>query len=135
HKQEWLRARAAPRHPGPGARVHGAGRAVGGSGDRNREGLRGRPHHMKEERTMASNPTRYSVGGVLLSRPFKIRRLGHFGFNAVKMTEGVGFYGRRPRFRQSDILDFGKMPWAPKGGDLGDTRCYFMRYGTDHHAF
>jgi catechol 2,3-dioxygenase-like lactoylglutathione lyase family enzyme len=26
------------------------------------------------------------------------------------------------------------MPWAPKG-DLGDTRGYFMRYGTDHHAF
>ncbi len=27
------------------------------------------------------------------------------------------------------------MPWAPKGADLGDTRGYFMRYGTDHHAF
>ena len=38
---------------------------------------------------MASNSTRYSVGGVLLPRPFKIRRLGHFGFNAVKMTEGL----------------------------------------------
>jgi len=90
---------------------------------------------MKEERTMASNSTRYNVGGVLLPRPFKIRRLGHFGFNAVKMTEGLDFYARLLGFRHSDILDFGKMPWAPKGGDLGDTRGYFMRYGTDHHAF
>jgi len=90
---------------------------------------------MKEERTMTSNSTRYSVGGVLLPRPFKIRRLGHFGFNAVQMTEGLDFYERLLGFRHSDVLDFGKMPWAPKGGGLGDTRGYFMRYGTDHHAF
>src|SRR5499426_4854343 len=90
---------------------------------------------MKEERTMTSNSACYNVGGVLLPRPFKIRRLGHFGFNAVKMTEGLDFYGRLLGFRHSDILDFGKMPWAPKSGDLGDTRGYFMRYGTDHHAF
>src|SRR4029453_6317842 len=136
HQQEWLRARAHPGCPGPGGSVHGAGLAVGRPGGRNREarGLRV-ALTMKEERTMASNPTRYSVGGVLLSRPFKIRRLGHFGFNAVKMPEGLDFYGRLLGFRHSDILDFGKMPWAPKGGDLGDTRGYFMRYGTDHHAF
>ena len=24
-------------------------------------------------------------------------------------------------FKLSDTLDFGKMPWAPKGADLGDT--------------
>src|SRR4029453_16138584 len=38
-------------------------------------------------------------------------------------------------FKPSDVLDFGKMPWAPKGPEVGDTRGYFMRYGTDHHAF
>ena len=27
----------------------------------------------------------YDVGGVMLPRPFKIRRLGHFGFNVAKM--------------------------------------------------
>ena len=31
---------------------------------------------------------KYDVGGVLLDRPFKVRRLGHFGFDAIKM-EGV----------------------------------------------
>ena len=35
-----------------------------------------------------STPGRhYNVGGVLLPRPFKIRRLGHFGFNAVNLAE------------------------------------------------
>ncbi len=84
---------------------------------------------------MASNGNRFNVGGVLLDRPFKIRRLGHFGFNAVRMNESRDFYGDLLGFKHSDILDFGKMPWAPKRDDLGDTRGYFMRYGTDHHAF
>ena len=84
---------------------------------------------------MTVNGDRYDVGGVLLDRPFKVRRLGHFGFNAVKMDEGREFYTALLGFKPSDVLDFGKMPWAPKGADLGDTRGYFMRYGTDHHAF
>ena len=37
----------------------------------------------------STTTTKYNVGGVLLDRPFKIRRLGHFGFNLVKMEEGV----------------------------------------------
>src|SRR6266571_1756845 len=91
--------------------------------------------YWRRERTMASNGDRYNVGGVLLPRPFKIRRLGHFGFNAVKMAESLEFYASLLGFKPSDTLDFGKMPWAPKGVDLGDTNGYFMRYGTDHHAF
>ncbi len=84
---------------------------------------------------MASNGKRFNVGGVIMPRPFKIRRLGHFGFNAVRMDESRDFYRDLLGFKHSDVLDFGKMPWAPKGADLGDTRGYFMRYGTDHHAF
>lgn len=84
---------------------------------------------------MASETKRYTVGGVLLPRPFRIRRLGHFGFNVVKMAEGVEFYRDLLGFKLSDTLDFGKMPWAPRGADVGDPRGYFMRYGTDHHAF
>jgi catechol 2,3-dioxygenase-like lactoylglutathione lyase family enzyme len=78
---------------------------------------------------------RYNVGGVLLPRPFKVRRLGHFGFNAVKLAESREFYGDLLGFKASDTLDFARMPWFPKDADLGDTRGYFMRYGTDHHAF
>jgi catechol 2,3-dioxygenase-like lactoylglutathione lyase family enzyme len=77
----------------------------------------------------------YNVGGVTLPRPFKIRRLGHFGFNAYKLAEGVEFYTNLLGFNLSDTLDFSKAPWFPKNADLGDPRGYFMRYGTDHHAF
>jgi catechol 2,3-dioxygenase-like lactoylglutathione lyase family enzyme len=78
----------------------------------------------------------YNVGGVLLPRPFKIRRLGHFGFNAVNLAESVDFYTQLLGFKPSDTLDFAKAPWMPEDrSTLGDTRGYFMRYGTDHHAF
>ena len=82
-----------------------------------------------------SSSGRYDVGGVLLPRPFKVRRLGHFGFNALKMTESREFYTDLLGFKPSDVLDFGAMPWAPRGADVGDTQGYFMRHGTDHHAF
>jgi catechol 2,3-dioxygenase-like lactoylglutathione lyase family enzyme len=83
---------------------------------------------------MASVTQRYNVGGVLLPRPFRIRRLGHFGFNVTKLAESVEFYTHRLGFRLSDMLDFSKAPWFPKNADVGDPRGYFMRYGTDHHA-
>ncbi len=83
---------------------------------------------------MTSLSSRYNVGGVLLPRPFKIRRLGHFGFNLLKLGDGLEFYTALLGFKLSDILDFGKAPWVPKNVDLGDTRGYFTRYGTDHHA-
>jgi len=35
----------------------------------------------------------YDVGGVLYPRPFRIRRLGHFGFNLNRLDEGLAFYG------------------------------------------
>src|SRR5439155_511365 len=77
----------------------------------------------------------FDVGGVVLRRPFKMRRLGQLGFIAVRMSESRDLYGGLLGFKHADILDFGKMPWAPKRDELGDTRGYFMRYGTDHHAF
>ncbi|MGH7047825.1 MAG: VOC family protein [Stellaceae bacterium] len=84
---------------------------------------------------MSSLAERYNVGGIILPRPFKIRRLGHFGFNVDRLAESRRFYGDLLGFTASDTLDFSHMPWFPKDADLGDTRGYFMRYGTDHHAF
>jgi len=84
---------------------------------------------------MSSANGHYNVGGVYLPRPFKVRRLGHFGFNVEKLPEGREFYGDLLGFTTSDTLDFSRMPWYPKDTDLGDPRGYFMRYGTDHHAF
>jgi catechol 2,3-dioxygenase-like lactoylglutathione lyase family enzyme len=65
--------------------------------------------------------TKFNVGGVLLDQPFKIRRLGHFGFNVDKVEECRHFY--------SDLLGFRVSDERPNG--MG----YFMRFGSDHHAF
>ena len=35
---------------------------------------------------------RFAVGGIQLDRPFKIVRLGHFGFNSDHVEETVTFY-------------------------------------------
>lgn len=78
---------------------------------------------------------KFNVGGVLLDRPFKIRRLGHFGFNLVKMEEGVRFYIDLLGFRVSDVMDYSKRAKSPdQVAGLGDPNGYFTRYGTDHHA-
>ncbi len=65
--------------------------------------------------------TKYNVGGVALDRPFKIRRLGHFGFNAVDMEACARFYLDLLGFRVSDAREPG----------MG----FFARHGSDHHAF
>jgi catechol 2,3-dioxygenase-like lactoylglutathione lyase family enzyme len=82
---------------------------------------------------MPSNGQRYNVGGVMLDRPFKIRRLGHFGFNVDRMEESREFYGDLLGFTQSDRADFSRAPWYPKNLGHGADG-YFMRHGTDHHA-
>jgi catechol 2,3-dioxygenase-like lactoylglutathione lyase family enzyme len=63
--------------------------------------------------------TKYDVGGVLLDRPFKIRRLGHFGLNVNDVEAMAHFYLDLLGFRRSD---------ASGGGG------FFSRYGSDHHA-
>ena len=83
---------------------------------------------------MSANGHRYNVGGILLDRPFKIRRLGHFGFNVADIEKARHFYGDLLGFTVSDIADFSGAPWFPKDAGLGDRHGYFMRYGTDHHA-
>ena len=52
----------------------------------------------------------YNVGGVELERPFKLRRLGHFGYNVNKMDECIYFYRNLLGFRKSDNIDFGAHP-------------------------
>jgi catechol 2,3-dioxygenase-like lactoylglutathione lyase family enzyme len=79
--------------------------------------------------------TRYDVGGVLLDRPFKIRRLGHFGFNLTRFEEGAHFYTDLLGFSVSDELDFGARMSPEQKAGLGRTSGYFMRHGTDHHSF
>jgi catechol 2,3-dioxygenase-like lactoylglutathione lyase family enzyme len=84
---------------------------------------------------MPTENGKFNVGGVLLDQPFKIRRLGHFGFNLVNMEAGVPFYTDLLGFRVSDIMDYSRRAANPESlAALGDPNGYFTRYGTDHHA-
>jgi catechol 2,3-dioxygenase-like lactoylglutathione lyase family enzyme len=80
---------------------------------------------------------KFDVGGILLDQPFKIRRLGHFGFNVYKLDECLHFYRDLLGFRISDVAEFGRRALPPEVFEaLGSpTTGYFMRYGGDHHAF
>jgi catechol 2,3-dioxygenase-like lactoylglutathione lyase family enzyme len=79
--------------------------------------------------------TTYDVGGVRLERPFKIRRLGHFGFNFTRLDEALNFYTDMLGFALSDDLDFRNTlpPTLTEG--LTRTTGYFTRHGGDHHSF
>lgn len=83
-----------------------------------------------------STNSRFDVGGLALERPFRLRRLGHFGFYGRDMGKSLRFYRDLLGFQVTDTLDMGRGASDPKELEgLGDTSGYFMRYGTDHHAF
>jgi catechol 2,3-dioxygenase-like lactoylglutathione lyase family enzyme len=82
--------------------------------------------------------TKYDIGGVLMDRPFRIRRLGHFGVNVDDVDAGIHFYADLLGFMPSDEIDFGARLSPEQTAALGpnaSTKGYFTRYGTDHHAF
>lgn len=79
---------------------------------------------------------KFDVGGVLLDQPFRIRRLGHFGYNVEDVAACVEFYCELLGFRISDPQDLAaRHPKRDELKKLGDTRLYFIRHGTDHHSF
>lgn len=78
----------------------------------------------------------YDVGGVMLPRPFRIRRLGHFGLYVDDAAATKQFYCDVLGFRISDPMDLAEH--SPRREDMkkaGDTNLYFTRHGTDHHSF
>jgi catechol 2,3-dioxygenase-like lactoylglutathione lyase family enzyme len=78
----------------------------------------------------------YDVGGVVLPRPFKIRRFGHFGFNCTRMDAMVDFYTRDLGLKVSDRSDRLAMRQPPEvqaSLDGSERSLHFMRYGTEHH--
>jgi catechol 2,3-dioxygenase-like lactoylglutathione lyase family enzyme len=78
---------------------------------------------------------KFNVGGVLMDRPFKIRRLGHFGYNCYKMDEAMHFYRDLLGFRVTDTLDFARVvPKPDMFAGVPTTVGYFMTHGTDHHS-
>ncbi|OGA14561.1 MAG: hypothetical protein A3D95_03130 [Betaproteobacteria bacterium RIFCSPHIGHO2_12_FULL_69_13] len=77
----------------------------------------------------------YCVDGVRLARPFRIRRLGHFGVNVADMDAARRFYERLLGFRISDRLDFSGRFAEEQRVRLGSCVGYFSRHGTEHHSF
>jgi catechol 2,3-dioxygenase-like lactoylglutathione lyase family enzyme len=77
----------------------------------------------------------FDVGGVQLARPFRIRRLGHFGVNVKDPEASKDLYCRLLGFRISDPLDFGPRLPEELRSKVGPTVGYFARHGTDHHSF
>jgi catechol 2,3-dioxygenase-like lactoylglutathione lyase family enzyme len=78
----------------------------------------------------------YDVGGVMLERPFKLRRLGHFGFNNVKVSESLSFYAGLLGFHVSDEMDWASRVSDPKLLEgVTETNGYFFHHGGDHHSF
>jgi catechol 2,3-dioxygenase-like lactoylglutathione lyase family enzyme len=67
---------------------------------------------------------KFDVGGVMLERPFKVRRLGHFGLNVTDFETSRHFYSDLLGFTISDVI-----------ARDGATLAIFTRYGGDHHAF
>lgn len=86
--------------------------------------------------TITSTQTKFDVGGLVMDRPFKIMRLGHFGFDMHDTDAGCAFYSDILGLRIVDTLDFRDVaPEPEKLAGLTQTKAYFMNYGTDHHSF
>jgi len=86
----------------------------------------------------AAGRSGYDVDGVLLPRPFKIRRFGHFGFNMANLDDGITFYVDELGFRITDRVSLfdevrGRaLEIAEKV--VTDPRMVFTSHGSDHHA-
>jgi catechol 2,3-dioxygenase-like lactoylglutathione lyase family enzyme len=88
------------------------------------------------DQQIAGTQTQFDVGGVMLERPFKILRLGHFGFNMPSADDGLAFYAGLLGMRLMDVLDFPSVaPDPSKFEGLTHTKGYFLNHGTDHHSF
>jgi dienelactone hydrolase/catechol 2,3-dioxygenase-like lactoylglutathione lyase family enzyme len=77
----------------------------------------------------------YIVGGLELDRPFKVRRLGHFGLNSRNIEESARFYSELLGFTMSDVgdLSFGLTSDELKMVE-GPPAVYFLRHKADHHS-
>src|SRR5437773_6581185 len=99
------------------------------------EGSEEFPMNKPERLTEAEAAKEFLVGGVRMWRPFRIRRLGHFGVNVANPEKSKDFYCRLLGFRISDPIDFGPRLPEDKRASVGTTVGYFSRHGNDHHSF
>lgn len=77
----------------------------------------------------------YSVGGIQYDRPFKVRRLNHFGISVNDTGASVKFYRDLLGFTVADTLDLQKYDPGVWLDNVPDTKIYFLRHNSDHHTF
>ena len=73
------------------------------------------------KRDAANAQGEFDLGGVRWPRPFRIRRLGHFGICVADPEASRDFYCRLLGFRISDPLDFTHRLPEDKRGSVGPT--------------
>ena len=81
------------------------------------------------EKTLA---TTYDVGGIRLDRPFRVQRLGHFGFNVRDQEIALSFYSDLLGLSVTDTVNFGRV-FNQTSATGQDPNGYFLRVGADHH--
>ena len=73
----------------------------------------------------------YIVGGLEMERPFRIRRIGHYGHHCENIQSTVHFMANQLGLIPSDWYDAtGRCPELSREDATG----WFFRCGTDHHA-
>ncbi|HXQ52282.1 MAG TPA: VOC family protein [Stellaceae bacterium] len=75
----------------------------------------------------------YDVGGVRLARPFRVQRLGHFGFNVANQETALRFYSDLLGLPVTDTVNFGQQ-FNVASATGQDPHGYFLRVGADHHS-
>lgn len=73
----------------------------------------------------------YTVGGLIAERPFRLQRIGHFGYHSPDIMGTIEFITRRLGLPISDTENFGhRVPQL----DSHDATGFFCRCGADHHT-
>jgi catechol 2,3-dioxygenase-like lactoylglutathione lyase family enzyme len=73
----------------------------------------------------------YIVGGIKSEQPFRIERLGHFGYHTPDLPGTIKFLTEDLGLQLSDVDDFTtRVPGLPKEHATG----YFVRCAHDHHT-
>ena len=90
----------------------------------------------RQPELLADGTQLHDVGGVLLPRPFKIRRLGHFGYNCLDLDRMLEFYVDGLGLIISDRSE--RMPSRLPPEDQANMSpseklLHFTRFGSDHH--
>lgn len=77
----------------------------------------------------------FSVGGLRYDRPFKVRRLNHFGISVADTGRALRFYRDLLGFAVSDSVDLSRTDPGDWLDRAPDSHIYFLRHNADHHTF